>query len=87
MIKKRSWLPAALVTVAAASLAAVMFTSYAFAQCSACMDPKKDPFTQGLATTPANPPGAATTRNPYNSRAEMQPYRSRHSRNTARRHR
>jgi len=55
------------------------------AQCLECDEyPNRDPFTQGLVTTPpATPPaGAYSTRNSYNSRAEMQPYRTRHLRNS-----
>jgi hypothetical protein len=82
MIKQRKRIPAFLM-VAAASLASVMFTSYAFAQCLECDEyPNRDPFTQGLVTTPpANQPGTSSARNSYDSRAEMRSHRSHHSRN------
>ena len=90
-MKQGRRLPATLLTVAAASLASVMFTSYASAQCLECDEyQNRDPFTQGLVTTPpANQPGTTSAnryRNPYNSRAEMRGYRNQHPRHSDRRH-
>jgi hypothetical protein len=91
MIKQARRLPVPLLTVVAASLATVMFTSYARAQCLECDEyQNRDPFTQGLVTTPpANQPGTTSAkpyRNPYNSRAEMRADRNHHLRHSDRRH-
>src|SRR5689334_4138748 len=66
MMKQGRRLPATLLTVAAASLASVMFTSYASAQCLECDEyQNRDPFTQGLVTTPpANQPGTTSANRP-----------------------
>lgn len=82
-------LPAAFLTVAAACLASTVFTSYAFAQCAECaLYPDRDPWTQGLVTTPApKPRGAVSPHNPYNAHAEMRGHHGRYVGNLDHRHR
>ena len=85
MTMKGKRLPAAVLTVAAASLASAVFASDASAQCTECaLHQDRDPFTQRLVTKPAPKPGGAVStenryQNPYNARAEMRGYRGRHT--------
>ncbi|WP_136626484.1 hypothetical protein [Bradyrhizobium macuxiense] len=79
MKKRTKGLAAASLTLAAAFMASMMFTSSASAQCAECAQyPDRDPFTQGLAVKPAPAPtvgqgGVASPRSPSNARAEMRP--------------
>ncbi|WGR96920.1 hypothetical protein MTX26_20955 [Bradyrhizobium sp. ISRA443] len=92
MTKRKEGLAATFLTLASASLASMMFTSSAFAQCAECaIYPNRDPFTQGLATpAPAPTVGqsrGASSRSPYNARAEMRGYHGRYGGNASRRYR
>jgi hypothetical protein len=88
MTNYKTKLVAASVMLATASLTSMALTSYAAAQCAECsIYPDRDPFTQGLRTSPGKPAGAvspavnnaAVPSHPANNaRAEM---RGHHGRN------
>jgi hypothetical protein len=87
MMNLRHRIAASSLLLAATSLASVVFTSQALAQCAECDEyQNRDPFTQGLTTNPT-PGGTATPQvaphAAYNAHAEM---RGRHERNTRNSH-
>jgi hypothetical protein len=79
----KKMLVAASLTFAAATLTSMVFTSYASAQCADCsIYPNRDPFTEGLKTPEAEPPGvvaapphATNPRATNNANAEMHGHR------------
>lgn len=86
----RKQLIAATLTLAAAALPSLAFTSPASAQCSECaIYSNRDPFTQGLARTPATPDNAASpavrTRSARNARAQVREHHAHHVVNSDRR--
>jgi hypothetical protein len=77
--KNKKRLVTATLTLAAASLASVLFTSYASAQCSDCaIYPNRDPFTEGLMVHPATQPSSASP-DVNNARAEMRIHHRHHA--------
>ncbi|QPF87489.1 hypothetical protein IC762_14880 [Bradyrhizobium genosp. L] len=86
-MKNRKELIVASLAFAAASLA---FASPASAQCSECaLYPSRDPFTQGLAITPAAPANdvasPAVPRSARNAHAQLRQHHAHHVASSARR--
>ena len=88
MTNRKTTLVASSLTLAAAALTSIAFTSSALAQCSECaVYPDRDPFTRGLLVTPtpaaaASPKRVVTHRVANDAHAEMRGNRVRHAANS-----